>query len=476
MTIQHTASRAGDGHVSFIPTAEIERLLADTRPPEPSFIREILAKARGKQRLELRETAALIRIQDPEQTAAIFDTARALKQAVYGNRIVLFAPLYIGNDCINDCAYCGFRSSNPAVERATLSPELLTGEVDALLAKGHKRLILVFGEHPRYSPDYIADTVRQVYARRVGNGNIRRVNINAAPMAVEGYKKVKAAGIGTYQIFQETYHEPTYRAVHPRGPKSDFLWRLYGLDRAMEAGVDDVGIGALMGLHDWRFEVLGLLSHTLHLEERFGVGPHTISFPRIEPAVGTVFADRPPQRVADADFKKLVAILRLAVPYTGLILTCRESVALRNEMLEFGVSQIDGGSNIGIGAYAAEAGNDAFVRSQFKLGDQRTLDEVIAELCRANMIPSFCTSCYRMGRTGQHFMEFAVPGFVKQFCTPNAVLTFLEYLMDYAGPETREAGLAQIDRELARIPAGAPKDRLLAAMARIRAGERDLCY
>jgi 2-iminoacetate synthase len=244
----------------------------------------------------------------------------------------------------------------------------------------------------------------------------------------------------------------------------------------MEAGIDDVGIGALMGLYDWRFEVLGLLSHTLHLEERFGVGPHTISFPRIEPAVGTVFADRPPQRVPDADFMKLVAILRLAVPYTGLILTCRESIVMRNAMLEFGVSQIDGGSNIGIGAYAAEAGGDAFVRSQFKLGDQRTLDEVIAELCRAEMIPSFCTSCYRMGRTGQHFMEFAVPGFVKQFCTPNAVLTFLEYLLDYAGPETRQAGFVQIDRELARIPPGAPKDRLISAMEQIRAGERDLCY
>jgi len=421
-----------------------------------------------------REGGAIRLAAEPEHEATILDASRELKQRVYGNRIVLFAPLYIGNDCINECSYCGFRHSNAGVDRATLSLDAIAAEVDAPVSCGHKRLILVYGEHPRYDAVFIAETVRHVYTQRVGNGVIRRVNINAAPFDVEGFRTIKAAGIGTYQIFQETYHEPTYARVHPKGPKANFLWRLHGLDRAMEAGIEDVGIGALFGLHDWRFEAMGLLYHTMHLEERFGVGPHTISFPRIWPAVGSDLSEQPPAPVGDADFRRLIASLRLAVPYTGLILTCREPVALRNEMIRYGVSQIDAGSNIGVGSYA-KGESETFHKSQFRLGDRRSLDQVIRELCEADLIPSFCTACYRMGRTGQHFMEFAIPGFVKQFCAPNTVLTFQEYLCDYASVEAKEAGARQIARELARS-SPEQRQRLEGELGRVLAGERDVFW
>jgi len=281
------------------------------------------------------------------------------------------------------------------------------------------------------------------------------------------------ATIGTYQIFQETYHQETYRKQHPSGPKSEFLWRLHGLDRAQAAGIDDIGIGALMGLFDWRFETMALLYHTIHLEERFNVGPHTISFPRIEPAIGTETAKY--QGVSDFDFKRLVAILRLAVPYTGLILTCRESVELRNEIIKFGVSQIDAGSDIGVGAYSAQD-EDSYKKSQFVLNDGRSLDQVIRELCEADFIPSFCTGCYRLGRTGEHFMEFAVPGFVKRFCTPNAVLTFLEYMEDYSSPKTKAVGMKQVERELERMPEGDQKEQLVERIEQIKQGARDLYF
>ena len=462
-----------EGLKSFIPEAEIERHLEQTRNPSPERVREVIAKSLNKQRLEPEEMAVLINAESPELVEEIFEGAHELKRRIYGNRIVLFAPLYIGNDCVNNCQYCGFRCSNREVARKTLSFPELRREVEALEKRGHKRLILVYGEHPKYDAQFIHDTVEAVYAEKHGKGEIRRVNINAAPLDVEGFKLVKSAGIGTYQIFQETYHRATYEQVHPSGPKSNYLWRLHGLDRAQEAGIDDVGIGALMGLYDWRFETMALLYHTIHLEERFHVGPHTISFPRIEPAIGTQTAQY--QTVSDHDFKRLVAILRLAVPYTGLILTCREPVALRNEILRFGVSQIDAGSNIGIGAYSTED-EEAYKKSQFVLNDGRSLDEVIRELCEAEYIPSFCTGCYRLGRTGEHFMEFAVPGFVKRFCTPNAILTFLEYMEDYSSPETRAAGLRQIERELENMPPSEQKQQLLDRMQQIRNGERDLYF
>jgi 2-iminoacetate synthase len=464
-----------EGLRSFIPAGRIEFLLSETENPGKNRVREIIAKSLSLKRLEPEEMAVLINTCDPGLVEEIKQGARELKTKVYGNRIVLFAPLYIGNDCVNDCTYCGFRKSNCETLRKTLTMDELQSEIEVLEDLGHKRLILVYGEHSRYDAQFIHDTVKKAYSIRKGTGEIRRVNINAAPLDEEGFKLVKEAGIGTYQIFMETYHEPTYEAVHPSGPKSDFLWRLYGLDRAFRAGIDDVGIGALLGLTDWRFELMGLLYHTIHLEETFGVGPHTISFPRIEPALGSELSEHIPHRVSDTDFAKLVAILRLAVPYTGLILTCRESVELRNEVIAFGVSQIDAGSNIGVGAYASSDPESAR-KSQFVLADGRSLDQVIGELADAGYLPSFCTACYRAGRTGEHFMEFAVPGFVKRYCTPNAILTVLEYLNDYASPDTRAKGLKQIAIELEAMPEGSNKESLIQKIESVKNGQRDLYY
>jgi len=473
-TGHHLPTLNTEGLTSFIPDAEIWEMLDRRGTPDRIQIRDVIQKSLDKQRLDPHEMAILINASDDESVEQIYAGARELKERVYGNRIVLFAPLYVGNSCVNGCKYCAFRASNHEVVRKTLTEKELEQEVLALERKGHKRLIMVYGEHPSYTPEFIAQTVRQVYATKTGNGEIRRVNINAAPLDHEGFRTVKAAGIGTYQIFQESYHQETYERVHPTGLKSNYLWRLHGLSRAMEAGIDDVGIGALLGLTDWRFEVMSLLHHTIHLEDRFNVGPHTISFPRIEPALATGFADNPPVRVADRDFKRLIAILRLAVPYTGLILTCREPVEIRNEALSFGVSQIDAGSSIGIGSYSQD--DESHRKSQFVLGDQRSLDQTIRELCEGGFLPSFCTGCYRVGRTGEHFMEFAVPGFVKRYCTPNAVLTFLEYLQDYATPETVTAGVQRIEAELTAMPEGTMKTTVLERVELVKQGERDLFF
>jgi 2-iminoacetate synthase len=443
----------------FIDDGLINSLLKK-KPADKTRVREIIAKSISKEALNLEETAVLLNCEDPELIEEIYSGARSLKENVYGNRIVLFAPLYIGNYCINDCKYCGFRKSNPDNIRRTLKMEEITEQVTALENVGHKRLILVYGEHPAYDAKFIADTVRQVYSVKVGKGEIRRVNINAAPLDVEGYKIVKEAGIGTYQIFQETYHKETYKKYHPEGTmKSDFLWRLDGLDRAMEGGVDDVGIGALFGLYDWKFEVMGLVSHALHLQEKYNVGPHTISFPRMQPAQAIEFGSE--WVVNDDEFKRLIAILRLAVPYTGLILTARESPALRKEVMSFGVSQIDAGSRIEIGGYTEAGDAQQMEREQFQLGDIRPLDVVMRELMQDGYVPSFCTSCYRLGRTGEHFMEFSIPGFIKRFCTPNALITLTEYLVDYASDETKAVGNKLIDEEIARLPDGEVKDKVI---------------
>ena len=464
-----------EGVKSFIPNAEIENLLATQSHASESRIREIIAKSLDKQRLNPDETAALISVKDPELKQLILEGAHELKERIYGNRIVLFAPLYVANECINECVYCGFRISNQACHRSTLTKQDLIAETQALVETGHKRLIMVYGEHPMYSPEFIADTVQTVYETKYKKGEIRRVNINAAPLDIEGFRTVKSVGIGTYQIFQETYHDETYKKLHPKGPKSSFLWRLDGLDRAMQAGIDDLGIGALMGLYDWRFEVMGLLYHTIHLEQRFGVGPHTISFPRIEPAIGTQFAEKPPHQVSDEDFKLLVAILRLSVPYTGMILTAREPIAIRNEILRYGVSQIDAGSSIGVGDYAHKD-EESKRKSQFVLGDTRSLDDVIYELAKGGYIPSFCTSCYRAGRTGEHFMEFAIPGFVKRFCTPNALLTFAEYLYDFSSDRTLNAGLELIENEISKIQDANMQTSVKENLAKMKEGKRDLFY
>ncbi len=435
----------------FIDDNRLINLLKETKVDEVQRVRSIIEKSLAKEPLSVEETAVLLRVENPELLEEIFAAARRLKQDVYGNRIVIFAPLYIGNYCENNCAYCGFRIGNPDAIRRTLSESEIINQVQALEDEGHKRLILVFGEHHNYNPEFIASTVRTVYATQSDYGEIRRVNINAAPLDIEGFREVRSSGIGTYQIFQETYHHETYRRMHPAHTrKGDYLYRLDGLSRAFEAGCDDVGIGALFGLYDWRFEVLGLLNHALYLQQRYGVGPHTISFPRLQPASGMDINSK--YLVNDSDFKRLIAILRLAVPYTGMILTAREKESIRREVMSFGVSQIDAGSRIEIGGYTEIGDTQQIIqREQFQLGDIRSLDEVICQLLEDNQIPSFCTACYRIGRTGEHFMEYAIPGFIEKFCTPNALLTLQEYLADYGSEKARMLGRKVISANLNKV-------------------------
>ncbi len=473
--VQSAKSNLSRYAVDFIDDAHLGNVLK-CASNDPVRIREVIAKSLSKEPLQIEETAALLAADAPDIVEEIFEGARELKKRVYGNRIVLFAPLYIGNDCINDCRYCAFRRSNTGAVRRTLSTQELEDQLRALENKGHKRLILVFGEHPKYNADFIADCVRTAYRFKVGHGEIRRVNINAAPLDLEGYRKLKDAGIGTYQIFQETYHHETYARMHPGGTrKGDYLWRLDGLSRAFEAGCDDVGLGALFGLYDWKFEVLGLVSHALHLQRTYGVGCHTISFPRLRPAHGVDMEW--PHLVSDHDFKRLVAILRLSVPYTGLILTAREQPELRRAVMAFGVSQIDAGSRVELGGYTELGDAQVMEREQFSLGDIRSLDEVMRELLEDGYIPSFCTACYRLGRTGEHFMEFAIPGFIQNFCTPNALTTLTEYLVDYATPETRAAGERAISRELGRLPDSPKKEEILRRLRCIEETEqRDLYF
>jgi len=460
--------------VPFIDPLEIWGIL-DRIKPDKQRVREVIAKSLDKQRLNLEETAVLINSNDPELIEEIKNGARELKRRVYGNRIVLFAPLYIGNHCVNNCKYCGFKASNKFAVRRKLTDEEIIRETEALEENGQKRLILVYGEHPMYSPEYIAHTVKLVYGVKKGNGEIRRVNVNAAPLDIEGFRTVKDSGIGTYQVFQETYHPEAYKLYHPSGPKRDYNFRLTSLDRAQEAGLDDVGIGALFGLYDWRFEVMGLVRHTNHLEAVYNVGPHTISFPRIKDA--SEFDIDPKYSVSDEDFVKLVAILRLAVPYTGMILTARELPEVRTEVMQYGVSQIDGGTKLEIGSYSSTLNEEQNLnKEQFKVNDPRSLGEVIEELLDKEYLPSFCTSCYRQGRTGEHFMEFSVPGFIKRFCTPNAILTLAEYLVDYAKPEIVEKGWKVIEKNLHEINSERQIEEVKKRIERIKQGERDLYF
>jgi 2-iminoacetate synthase len=457
----------------FIDPDEIWNLINKTKP-DKIRVREVIAKSLDKKRLTMEETAVLINSVGTELADEIRQGAKDLKVKVYGNRIVLFAPLYVGNKCTNNCQYCGFRTSNKDAIRKTLTDAELIKEVEALEDNGQKRLILVYGEHPDYSPEYIAHTVKTVYGVKKGHGEIRRVNINAAPLTIEGFRTVGESGIGTYQIFQETYHPEAYKIYHLGGKKRDFEWRLTALDRAQEAGIDDVGIGALFGLYDWRFEVMGLIRHTNHLEACYDVGPHTISFPRIKDALSLNIDGT--YQTSDENFKKLVAILRLAVPYTGLILTAREAPDVRKEAMQYGVSQIDGGTKLELGSYS-DSQNEVqnLNREQFKISDARSLSDVIDELLANDYLPSFCTSCYRMGRTGEHFMEFSVPGFIKRFCTPNAILTLSEYICDYATEEVEKKGWKAIEKNLQKLEPGVMQNTK-EKIERIKKGERDLYF
>lgn len=456
----------------FIDEAAIGALLEDCRPAEPARVRDILSKARQLAGLDQAEVAVLMSTTDPDLLEEMFATARWVKNEIYGSRLVLFAPLYVSNFCQNECDYCAFRVRNKALARRALTREQMAAETRVLIRQGHKRILLVAGEsYMKGGLDYLLEAIETIYQTKEGRGEIRRINVNIAPLATQEFARLKAAGIGTYQLFQETYHRKTYAAVHRAGIKRNFDWRVTAMDRAMEAGLDDVGLGVLFGLCDWRFEMLALMRHIRHLEKTFGVGPHTISVPRLEPALGSSLAQHPTYPVADEDFRKIVAILRLAVPYTGLIMSTRENERIRRETFALGVSQISAGSRTHPGGYTEPGGGER--DAQFQLGDHRSLEEVVRDIAAMGYVPSFCTACYRLGRTGADFMHLAKPGLIKRHCGPNALSSCAEYLADYASPETRLAARSMVSQALAEMdPAAQEISRKL--LAQVEKDQRDV--
>ncbi|HKL32474.1 MAG TPA: [FeFe] hydrogenase H-cluster radical SAM maturase HydG [Tangfeifania sp.] len=457
----------------FINEQKVWDVLEAHKTADNAKVREVLAKAAEMKGLDLDDVAVLTGISDPELLGELFQTANEVKETIYGKRLVLFAPLYISNLCANECLYCAFRATNKDIVRSALTQKQIAKEVEVLINHGHKRILMVAGEsYPNQGFQYVLDSIKTIYDVKSEHGEIRRVNVNIAPLSSDEFVQLKKANIGTYQIFQETYHRETYKKVHLGGKKRDYNWRAWSLHRAMEAGIDDLGIGVLFGLFDYRFEILAMMQHIRELEKQFGVGPHTISVPRLEPATGSDLAAHPPFPVSDIDFRKIVAILRLAVPYTGIIMSTRETAKMRRETFALGVSQISAGSRTNPGGYEHEEDEDD-PSGQFSLGDHRPLDEVIRDVAKMGYIPSFCTACYRLGRTGQDFMDLAKPGDIKLHCAPNGLSSFKEYLQNYATPETAKIGNRLIKETLAEMD-GLAKQRAEKLVKRVEAGRDDV--
>lgn len=461
----------------FISDSEIRETMAYARENKDNLelIKSILQKASDCKGITHREAALLLECDNVDIINEIYDIAKEIKHKFYGNRIVMFAPLYLSNYCVNGCVYCPYHLKNKNIRRKKLSQEEIRQEVIALQDMGHKRLALEAGEHPVENPiEYILESIKTIYSIKHKNGAIRRVNVNIAATTVENYRKLRDAGIGTYILFQETYNKENYEALHPTGPKSNYAYHTEAMDRAMEGGIDDVGIGVLFGLETYRYDFIGLLMHAEHLEATFGVGPHTISVPRLCMADDIDTADFK-NAVPDDIFFRIVAIIRIAVPYTGMIISTRESEKTRARLLELGISQISGGSRTSVGGYVKpedESENSA----QFDVADHRTLDEVVGWLLDLDHIPSFCTACYREGRTGDRFMSLLKSGQIANCCLPNALLTLREYVDDYASPEVKEKAMAMIQRLLQTIPnekARATADKYLKA---IDEGQRDFRF
>ena len=460
----------------FINHQEILESLEEARreSDKPQRVLQILEKAAQFKGISHREAAILMECRDPELEEKIFALAARIKQQFYGNRIVLFAPLYLSNYCVNGCIYCPYHYKNRTIPRKKLSQEEIAEEVRALIRTGHKRLAVEAGEDPVNNPlEYILDSIRTIYSVQEGGNSIRRVNVNIAATDVDSYRKLKEAGIGTYILFQETYNKERYQLLHPTGPKSNYAWHTEAMDRAQEGGCDDVGIGVLFGLENYLYELVGLLMHAEHLEARWGVGPHTISVPRICPADDIDTADFP-DALPDAIFRKLVAVLRVAVPYTGMIISTRESAAMRAQLLECGVSQISGGSRTSVGGYTTQERHNE--TAQFDVSDTRPLDDVVRWLLETRHIPSFCTACYREGRTGDRFMSLCKSGKISLCCTPNALMTLKEYLVDYASPATRQLGEALIEESLADIPLERTLEITRKHLKEIEEGKRDFRF
>ena len=461
----------------FIHDGEIRATLEWAREHrnDRALIEEILAKAEEGKGISHREAAVLIEVEDKEIEERIFAIARKLKEQIYGNRIVMFAPLYLSNHCVNGCVYCPYHAKNKTIPRRKLTQEEIRREVIALQDMGHKRLALETGEHPKLSPiEYLLESIDTIYSIHHKNGAIRRVNVNIAATTVENYTKLKDAGIGTYILFEETYDRATYEALHPTGPKSDWAYHTEAMDRAMLGGIDDVGVGALFGLSNYRYDVVGILMHAEHLEARFGVGPHTIRVPRIRPADDIDPKDFP-NAVTDEVFRRIVAVLRIAVPYTGMIVSTRESKRSRELVLDVGVSQLSGGSKTSVGGYA-EGIENAEESAQFDISDERTLDEIVGWLLELGYIPSFCTACYREGRTGDRFMSLAKRGLIGNCCAPNALMTLAEYLEDYASPRVKVEGYKMIDRLQQIIPSDKVRRITEENLKAILEGKRDFRF
>ncbi len=475
MNYQPTSAKAEE----FIHHGEILATLsyAEENRNNRELVRSIIEKARTCKGLSHREAAVLLECTDDDLLQEIFQLARDIKQRFYGNRIVMFAPLYLSNYCINSCIYCPYHAKNKTIPRRKLTQEEIRREVIALQDMGHKRLALEAGEDPLHNPiEYILESIHTIYGIHHKNGAIRRVNVNIAATTVENYRRLHEAGIGTYILFQETYHKENYERLHPRGPKSDYAYHTEAMDRAMQGGIDDVGIGVLFGLNTYRYDFVGLLMHAEHLEATYGVGPHTVSVPRICSADDIDKADFK-DAISDEIFQKIVAVIRISVPYTGMIISTRESQASREKVLELGVSQISGGSRTSVGGYA-ETSADIPVEdsAQFDVSDTRTLDEIVRWLLQLGYIPSFCTACYREGRTGDRFMSLVKTGQIANCCAPNALMTLQEYLCDYASPETRELGVQMIREQMEQIPNPAIRRRALENLERIVQGQRDFRF
>ena len=461
--------------VEFIDDAEILDTIeyAEKHKNDGELIAQILEKASQYHGLTHREAAVLLECDDEKLLEKIYALAREIKEKIYGRRIVMFAPLYLSNYCINGCRYCPYHGANKHICRKKLTQEEIRAEVTALQDMGHKRLALETGEDPVNNPiEYVLESIKTIYSVKHKNGAIRRVNVNIAATTVENYRRLKDAGIGTYILFQETYHKPTYEYLHPTGPKHNYAYHTEAMDRAMDGGIDDVGIGVLFGLYQYRYDFIGLLMHAKHLEDAKGVGPHTISVPRIRPADDVDVKDFP-NAITDDLFRKIVAILRITVPYTGIIISTRESKQSRADVLEVGVSQISGASRTSVGGYIEDEEEDT---SQFEVNDTRSLDEVVRWLCELGYIPSFCTACYREGRTGDRFMRLAKTGQISNVCQPNALMTFKEYLEDYASEQTKKVGEELIARELKTIPNETVKQKALEYIEELIEGKRDFRF
>lgn len=422
-----------------------------------------------------REASVLLACEDAGVNAAIKQLAHDIKQAYYGNRIVLFAPLYLSNYCVNSCLYCPYHAKNHEIPRRKLTQDEIRAEVIALQDMGHKRLAIEAGEDPKHNPiEYILESMDTIYSIKHKNGAIRRVNVNIAATTVEEYRMLKKAEIGTYILFQETYNKEGYKRLHPTGPKSDYNWHTEAMDRAMEGGIDDVGLGVLFGLESYRYEFAGLIMHAEHLEAVHGVGPHTISVPRVKPAMD-IDPDVFDNGIPDEMFEKIIALIRITVPYTGMIISTRESQTVREKALRYGISQISGGSRTSVGGYTEQA--RPHDTEQFDVSDQRTLDDVVSWLIDQEHVPSFCTACYRAGRTGDRFMSFCKSGQILNYCHPNALVTLAEYLMDYAKPDTSQKGFALIERELLKVEDEKRRRQCAEAIfAVVHKGERDLRF